>query len=228
MRFVVAVLLACLSFDATAAAAPAPTVAVLYFDYQGKNEEMSLLKKGLAQMIISDLSGNKAYQIVERDRLQEVIAELKLAKSKMIDKKSAARIGKLLGARYMILGGYFDAFGTLRVDARVVETETGRVLKSVGANAKPEEFIQLESKLADDLEAILVSELKAPDNIKERKKRTKRRPKKLRTKTALRYAKALDAKDRGDKATAKKELQKVVKEQPDFQIAQVDLQSLMK
>ena len=129
-----------------------------------------------------------------------------------------------MGARYLVLGGYLDAFGTLRVDARVVETETGRVLKSVGGNAKPDEFIQLESKLADGLGKILSEQLKAP---KKTTRRTKR-PKKLKTKTALRYAKALDAKDRGDKETAKKELKKVVKDNPEFQLAQVDLQALMR
>ncbi|HEY0097105.1 MAG TPA: hypothetical protein VGB96_22445, partial [Archangium sp.] len=37
-------------------AAEKPTVAVLYFDYAGKTEEMTPLRKGLAQMLITDLS----------------------------------------------------------------------------------------------------------------------------------------------------------------------------
>jgi hypothetical protein len=46
-------------------------------------------------------------------------------------------------------------------------------------------------------------------------------------KLALRYSKALDAKDRGDKATAKKELAEVVKEQPDFRLAKLDIDKLI-
>ena len=48
-----------------------------------------------------------------------------------------------------------------------------------------------------------------------------------RTKTALAYSRALDAKDRGAKDEAKAELKKVLDEQPDFELAALDLDSLM-
>ncbi len=108
---------------------------------------MGLLRKGLAQMLISDLSGSDRFQIVERDRLQEILDELKLNETKQIDKGSANRIGKLLGARYMVLGGYFDLMGSLRVDARVVEVETGKVIKSVGGTSLPDEFLDLQQRI---------------------------------------------------------------------------------
>lgn len=208
-------------------AAPAPpTVAVLYFDYQGKDEQMGLLRKGLAQMLISDLTGPDSYRLVERDRLQDLLTELDLNKSRKIDRKTANRLGKLLGARYMVLGGYFDVLGTLRVDARVVRVETGEVVGSVGANGKPDDFLALEQKLAEDLSAILGEKLTTAKASRRRKPRAKP-PKKLKAKTALRYAKALDAKDKGDAETAKKEMKKVLEEQPDFALAQLDLAALM-
>lgn len=211
-----------------ASATPAPpTVAIMYFDYQGKDEQMGLLRKGLAQMLVSDLSGSAAYRLVERDRLQDLLEELKLARSKKIDKKTASRIGKLLGARYMVLGGYFDVFGTLRIDARVVAVETGEVVGSVGENGKPDDFLALEQALAEKLGGVLDEKLetaKAP--VRRRRPRAKP-PKSLKAKTALRYAKALDAKDRGDREAAKKGMKKVLEEQPDFALAQLDLASLM-
>ena len=45
-----------------------PTVAILYFDYTGKDDELAMLRKGLAQMLISDLSALDAVQLVERNR----------------------------------------------------------------------------------------------------------------------------------------------------------------
>jgi TolB-like protein len=214
------------------AADKSPTLAVLYFDYSGKTEEMGLLRKGLAQMLISDLSDLDGVRIVERERLQDVIAELELNQTTKIDKQTAARIGKLLGAKYLVLGGYFDLMGTLRVDARVIETETGRVVRSFGAVGKPEEFLILETKLAGDLHKLLTSD--ALEDFKARPRTrtgaatpTKRRPKKLTTATAVRYGKALDAKDRGDKEEAKRELEGVLAEAPDFTIAAADLDALM-
>ncbi|TNF30447.1 MAG: hypothetical protein EP329_13755 [Deltaproteobacteria bacterium] len=232
--FLAAALLSLAGLGAAHAAAPkvdkTPTLAVLYFDYSGKTEGMDLLRKGLAQMLISDLSDLDGVRIVERDRLQDILNELELNKTTKIDKQTAARIGKLLGAKYLVLGGYFDLMGTLRVDARVVETETGRVVRSFGAAGKPEEFIVLESKLSEDLRKLLVSD--ALEGFKARPPvRTgdapDKRPKKLKTETAIKYGKALDAKDRGDKEEAKKELEGVLAEAPDFTLAAADLDSLI-
>jgi hypothetical protein len=58
------------------------------------------------------------------------------------------------------------------------------------------------------------------------KRKQRRRPKKLSIQTATRYAQALDAKDRGDKAAARAGMEKVVAEAPDFDLAYVDLQSM--
>src|ERR1700759_3401630 len=111
-RAAVAMSLLVMAIVAQAAPDTRPTGAVLYFDYSGKDADMAVLKKGLAQMLISDLSALDGVRLVERDRLEEILAELKLAQSGKIDPATAAKVGKLLGARYMVLGGYFDPIGT--------------------------------------------------------------------------------------------------------------------
>ncbi len=203
-----------------------PTVAILYFEYKGKNDELAQLQKGLAQMLITDLSELDGVTLVERERLEDVLKELKLNRSKSIDKKTAARVGKLLGAKYMVLGSYFDLMGTLRVDARVVETETGKVIKSVGTNGKTETFFDIEGRVSKELEAVLTSELKDFKVTRKRKRRA--RPKKAVAVTSVvTYSRALDAIDAGDKETAKAELTKVVEKEPEFTLAAADLDKLM-
>ena len=242
---------------AAQAADPKPTVAVLYFDYSGKDPEMEVLKKGLAQMLITDLGAVDSVRLVERMRLEEVLAELKLQQSTKIDPASAAKIGKLLGARYLVLGGFFDLMKTLRADARVVEVETGKVIQSIGAQGKPDDFLSVEQKLAEELGKILATKLPpmqptapgtkttdgkpgseaghqtasagTPTTPTEPSRRAERPkpPAQLKTATALRYSKALNHLDRGDKASAKKELAAVVKEQPDFKLAALDMDRLI-
>lgn len=199
-----------------------PTVAVLYFDYAGKDGELAVLRKGLAEMLISDLSALDGIRLVERDRLEEILGELKLQQSTKIDPATAARVGKLLGARYMVLGGYFELMHTLRADARVVEVETGRVLKSTGAQGKPDDFLAVEQQLSAELAKILTtktSRMPAAPRVEP--------PARLATRTAVKYSRALDAKDHGDKTTAKKELQAVLQEQPDFKLATLDMDRLI-
>jgi TolB-like protein len=201
-----------------------PTVAVLYFDYSGKDADMGVLRKGLAQMLISDLSTLDGVRLVERDRLEEILAELKLQQSGKLDPSTAAKVGKLLGARYLVLGGYFDLMDTLRADARVVEVETGKVVQSTGATGKPQDFLGVEQTLSDGIRKILATRATAAAATAVLAPKP---PAQLKTKTALRYSRALDAKDRGDKATAKKELAEVVKEQPDFRLARLDIDKLI-
>jgi TolB-like protein len=204
-----------------------PTVAILYFDYSGKDEQMAPLRKGLAQMLISDLSSLETIRIVERDRLEEILAELKLGQSGKIDPASAAKMGKLLGARFMVLGGYFDVMGSLRADARLVEVETGRVVQSVGATGKPDDFLSVEQKLAQDLGHALITHVTPAQKAESVPPPKVKPPAKLRTKTAVQYSLALAAIDKKDKAAAKTHLQAVVKEQPDFKLASLDLEKMM-
>ncbi len=138
-----------------------PTVAILYFDYDGSSEEMGFLRKGLTQMLVSDLADVDTVDIVERVRLEDALRELKLNESRKIDQRSANRVGKLLGARYLVMGGYFDMRGTLRIDTRVVEVETGKIVASMGKHGKVEAFLDLESHLAGELRQVMLTELKA-------------------------------------------------------------------
>jgi TolB-like protein len=210
---------------------PPPTVAVLYFDYTGKTTDLEVLRKGLAQMMITDLIDIQEIQVVERDRLQDILEELKLAQTAKVDPQTAAKVGKLLGARYLVLGAYFDLAQTFRVDARVVEVETGKVMKSFGTNGKADEFLLLEQKLVGDLRNYFQTDLWSdvtkpqPDPARPKTERPKP-PKTLKSSTAVAYSKALDAKDKGEVEVAKAELKKVVEEQPDFTLAVLDLKLL--
>lgn len=220
-------LLALCLLRTAAAADPPPTVAILYFDYTGKTQELEVLRKGLAQMLISDLSGANTIRVVERDRLEEILAELKLQATARIDPQSAAKMGKLLSARYLVLGGYFDLQGMLRVDARIVDVETGRVLKSFGTNGKPGDFLPVEQTMASDLGQWFAANLKASADAPARKP-PPRPPATLKTRTAVKYAEALALRDSGNKDRAKQALTAVLQEQPDFTLASLDLDRLMK
>jgi curli biogenesis system outer membrane secretion channel CsgG len=83
---------------------------------------------GLQQMLITELSLNSDLRLVERSRLREILDELELARSGFVDPGTAAEVGKLVQARYMIVGGFVDADGTMRLDGRIVDVETGEIL----------------------------------------------------------------------------------------------------
>jgi TolB-like protein len=220
-------------FASAPALAAKPTVAILYFDYE-KEDDLAVLKKGLTQMLISDLAGHEKVSLVERVRLQDVLAELQLSQSKKTDPETAVKVGKLLGAKYIVVGGYFQVLGQLQVTARLVEVETSKTLAGVQARGKPDDFFQLEQDLSGQLGKAFSEKLEtaaaAPSGEKSQPTEAKKvkKPAKLPLQQAVQYAKALDALDKKDKETAKKELQAVVKAQPDFELATLDLATMMK
>ena len=131
-------------------AAP-PTVAVSYFDNNTGDAALDPLAKGLADMLITDLSGLQAIRIVERDKLNRALDELRLAKSKFIDPKTAVKLGKGLSAEYIMTGGYTVSGAALRIDARVFRVDSGAVVSSEKVEGKKEEFFALEKQLVDVL-----------------------------------------------------------------------------
>ena len=93
---------------------------------------------GLQQMLITELSLNSGLRLVERSRLREIIEELELSRSGYIDPNTTATVGKLVQARYMIVGSFVDANGTMRLDARIDDVETGEVLVETAAKVQGE------------------------------------------------------------------------------------------
>lgn len=202
-----------------------PTVAVLYFDYAGKDPQLEVLRIGLAQMLITDLSAQRSFRLVERERIEAVLKELKLASMVKMDVQMAHRIGRVLGARYLVLGSYFNLRSTLRLDAHVIEVETTLHLPGVGVDGVEDDVLsaerQLAARLAQSLATFLVAFPKAETPPASAKKA------RLSLKAATQYSQALHALDRGERAVARGHLEAVVQAAPDFQLASSDLQRLM-
>ncbi len=206
-----------------------PRIAVLYFDYSGNDVDLGFLRKGMAQMLVTDLSANEDLQIVERIDLEAVLKELKLGRTKSIDPSSRNKIGKLLGARYLITGGYFQFRNSLRVDAKIIDVERGTT-KSFAAQASPDNFMQIEAELTRKLHAELLKLNKAHAKTSKSRKLTAKRKKspKVAARTVARYGRALDALDNGKKKLAASELETVTREAPHFKPAIDDLRVLLR
>lgn len=129
---------AVLSFAATAGRAEAqsprimdtrPTIAVFYFENAAlvDNAKYEPLRKGMALMLGYELARNPAIRVVERDKLQALLAEQNLQNSDRVDQATAVKIGKLLGARHFIDGSFvIDGSKKMRIDVRAINTETGQ------------------------------------------------------------------------------------------------------
>ena len=84
----------------------------------------------------------------------------------------------------------------------------------------------LEAELAQKLSVLISTEV--PSDAARAAAEVPKRPAHASVAVALKYSKALDAIDRKDPAAARKELEALAKEQPDFALATLDLAQLVK
>ena len=198
-------------------------LAIIYFDNTSEEPRLNKLKKGLAGMLISDLSNVNMIDIVERDKIQEILNEQKLNNSEKFDQNSASQVGKLLGAEMILTGAYFEMFGSFRIDARFIDVETGKILKSEGVDGKSSNFFKLEKqliwKIIKNLEITLSD--KERKAIEERQKNQN-----ISYEDALLFSQALEEIDLGNNVEAINLLERVLANNPKFKTALDELNKL--
>ncbi|MBT3220473.1 MAG: hypothetical protein HN348_15410 [Proteobacteria bacterium] len=209
------------------------SLAVLYFESEDTGP-LSALKVGLAQMLISDLHSTPDLQVVERARLQVVLDELELGHSGMTDSATAARVGSLVGAQWMLMGGYVELGGTLIVTARLVEVETGRILKAFTETDSTESFFVLEKSLSKKVRNSLIELI----NADERQGATGKEPDGIRTvpvepvttgkslQAALSFSEGLVYLDRQEIERARESFQGALAAEPALEAARQQLENL--
>lgn len=82
------------------------TIAVLYFLNVIDDPEWNSLSKGLAEMIITDLSQVKNLKVLERIYLQKLIEEMQLGMSGLTDESTVPRMGRIMKAKNLVNGAF--------------------------------------------------------------------------------------------------------------------------
>lgn len=137
------------------AQAAKPVIAVLYFDNNsiGPNHgDFDGLGKGIADMLITDMASNTNVRVVEREQIQSLLTEQQLTKAGTIDPNTAIKLGKIIGAQYMITGGFMsDGHGNLTLTARAINVETSAIVNPVRLNSKGDDVLGLINQLSTQL-----------------------------------------------------------------------------
>ena len=194
--------------------ANAKRIAIIYFDNSGGESTMDKLKKGLADMLITDLSNINMLNIVERDKLEAILKEQKLNNSKEFDPSTASKVGKLLGAQIILTGGYFEMAGSMRIDARFIDVETGKILKADGVDGTTSSFFKIQKQLSWKI--INNLDIKLSD-VEKKEMEINEKTKALSYDDLNEYSNALELYDKGKKTDAKKIADKLIKKYPDFE-----------
>ncbi len=80
---------------------------------------------------VIEILQKRGYIVVERERLLLALEELHLGTTLLVDEATRLKLGKLIGTRFMVFGAYQIIGNNMRFDLRLVEVETGKILKAV-------------------------------------------------------------------------------------------------
>lgn len=206
-----------------------PGIAVLPLNNGAIQPELAPLSKGFEDMLITQLATNTKIRVVERANIQKILDEQKLGASGQVEPQTAARIGRIVGARYMVTGGFMtDPSRKMKINLRVVDVETSEVILTDGSVEGPvDKLMDLIVNSSNVLNAKLNLPQLPAGPARDAANATTEKNKKMPLATAMLYAKALEAQDAGKTAEARTLYKQVVDKFP-YQPAQDALNKLNK
>ncbi|HOG06731.1 MAG: tetratricopeptide repeat protein [Syntrophales bacterium] len=185
------------------------TLAVTYFGDKGLTEQARPLQKAIAAMLITDLSKAQSLKVVERIRVQKLLEELRLGGSGIVDKRTAPRVGRLIGAGKIVTGNMLTA-GNDKMDVKGLLTNvpTGGEIGRQDAGGPVKEFFKIEKAIAFGILKDLGVQLSRKEEETIGRYATQSYP------GLLYFGEGLDAQDRGEWDKAIEIFQKCLKEDP--------------
>jgi len=111
------------------------TVGVMPFVFSGSDTSLRPLERGFAELVATDLSRSAQITVVERDRLQALLAEMRISQAA---DSGSVRFGRILQAGRLV-GGNILQLGTdrLRADAFLLNVQTAATQGTAATDQQP-------------------------------------------------------------------------------------------
>ena len=193
---------------------PEKSVAVLYFLSLSEDEQWHALRKGIAEMMITDLAQVEELRVIERLRINQLMGELRLGTTGLVDEETSPRMGRLLGVRNLVKGSYMVMPSLkMTLDAGIYKTETSLFPVTSNLEGDLVQLFQMEKELV--LRILDYFEIQLQPLLREKIL-------KIPTENMMAfmsYCQGLDALDKGEYGNANEFFKNAVRMDPDFTMA---------
>ena len=105
-------------------------VAVMYFDNLSGREDLSWLREGLADMLITDLAQSDGLAVLSRYQLETLLSRLNLKRKGAIRLEEALDVARRTRAEAVILGNYGVAADQIVINVELYTVSDGRLIDS--------------------------------------------------------------------------------------------------
>lgn len=192
----------------------AKTIAVLPLRFSGTDSSLVPLERGVAELLVTDLSRSRQLTIVERERMQALLDEMALSRQQQADASTSVRAGRLIRAG-RIVSGQISQLPDRRLGlaTAVTDVPTARTTGGAQGDDQLDALFTLEKRVAlqlfDALGVTLTPQERAA--VDERPTRS--------LAAFLAYSNGLAAEDRADFDAASRLYGQAVQLDPSFRVA---------
>ncbi|MFQ5742896.1 MAG: protein kinase, partial [Acidobacteriota bacterium] len=120
--------------SATTAAVPAaeeaPSLAVLYFDNLSNDPALDWLRSGLTDMLVTDLSQSPDIRVLGTDRVYEILEQMGRLEESTTSSAAVREVAERARVSTVLLGSFMRAGEAIRINVRLQDAASGRVLTS--------------------------------------------------------------------------------------------------
>ena len=127
-----------------------PTVAVMGLRNITRSGDDDWLGIGIAETLTSELRGVAGLAVISRERIAEALRRRGGAEAGM-DDALAAELGRAVGARLVVTGGYQRLGDRVRVTARITDLASGAVTATLKLDGSMEGIFELQDRIAREL-----------------------------------------------------------------------------
>jgi len=134
---------------------PAQGVTVAVLDYEASAPGNKDMGTQMADVLTARLSVEDSFQLVERSGMAKILEEQKLKLVGLVDQDQAATVGRLFGAKLMVMGKAFVMDKKLMIVTKVVGVETGLVKGAIRTVELSNPLTDTLTLLAEDVAALI-------------------------------------------------------------------------
>jgi TolB-like protein len=118
-----------------------PVLSIAPLQNNTGNEQYDALAEGFADMLVAAFSEQESVKVVERQRFKDLLKEHKLSLMGLEDPVNAVKVGKLLKADQIIVGGISKPKDVLVINVHAYEIDTARLVASEQIQVQPTELV---------------------------------------------------------------------------------------
>ncbi|HDR06944.1 MAG TPA: tetratricopeptide repeat protein, partial [Candidatus Coatesbacteria bacterium] len=112
----------------------------------------------VAEIIRTEIAAGEGFRVIERSRLQDVMAEQAFTTSGAVSEHDAVQLGALLGADFIGVGSVSRLGDTYTISGRIVMVATGEVIAAKTEScAREDRLVELAKGMDEEARGVLVS-----------------------------------------------------------------------